>query len=83
MVDAADIAVAFARSMGDSRTERQMAEDGAKRCLSQIDKLRNQLRMCERDCQHLLATGNALKDSDAIWKRALKAADKLFDGLPA
>lgn len=75
------MAVAFARLMGDQRTERQMAEDGAKRCLSQIDELRNQLRMAERDCQHVLATGNALKDSCAIWKRVSKAAANLLDGM--
>lgn len=66
---------------GDTRTDDQIARDGARATIGQIDKLRRQLAAAERDCQHVLRTGNALKDSDAIWKRVAKASDKLLDGM--
>lgn len=81
--DVAGALATLSRALGDTRTDAEMAKDGARRTLSLIDKLRNQLRMAERDCQHVLSTGNALKDSDAIWKRVAKASDKLLDGMTA
>lgn len=81
--DPVDAAVALARALGDHRDPTDIAREGAKRTLSQIDKLRNQLRAAERDCQHVVTTGNALKDSDAIWKRVAKAANNLLDGMVA
>ncbi len=68
---------------GDTRTDDQIARDGARLTISQIDKLRRQLDQAERDCQHVIRTGNAKKDSDAIWKRVAKAADKLLAGMVA
>lgn len=81
IADTAAVLATISRALGDARTDAEMAKDGARRTLSLIDKLRNQLNMAERDCQHVLRTGDALKDSDAIWKRVAKASDKLLDGM--
>jgi hypothetical protein len=66
---------------GDARTDDQVARDGARLVLSQIDKLRNQLDQAERRAQRVMAGLPPLKDDDAVWKRVRRAADKLLDGM--
>lgn len=63
---------------GGSRTDDQIAREGARLTISQIGKLRRQLDQLERDAQHVVATGRGRKDSAAIWKRVSKAADLLL-----
>lgn len=75
-------AEALDRLMGGSRSEDQIAKDGAKVVISQIDKLRRQLDKAERAAQHVLRTGKEQKGEDAIWRRVRKAADNLLDGMP-
>jgi hypothetical protein len=72
---------AFAYALRDHRTDEQIAKDGARLAISQIDKLRRQLDQAERACQHVQVTGRARKDDDAIWRRVQRAADKLPGGM--
>jgi hypothetical protein len=74
-------AAAIERLLGGDRTDEQMAKDGARLTLSQIDKLRNQLTQAERACQHVLATGKVRKDDAAIWRRVARASAKLLDDM--
>ncbi|HEX8414267.1 MAG TPA: hypothetical protein VF637_10330 [Sphingomicrobium sp.] len=69
------------KMMGGSRTDEQILADGLRLTLSQIDKLRNQLKQAERMCQYAATTGKMHKDDRAVWKRVAKAADKLLDGM--
>lgn len=66
---------------GGNRSAEQIAKDGARATISQIDKLRRQLDQAERVCQHVIATGKIRKDDDAIWRRVARAADKLLEGM--
>lgn len=72
---------AVERMTGGTRTDEQIAKDGAKVVLSQIGKLRRQLDQAERATQHVLHTGTARKDDDALWRRVRRAADSLLEGM--
>jgi len=63
---------------GGSRSDDQIARNGARATLSQIDKLRNQLAQAERCCQHVISTGTVRHDDAAVWRRVERAADKLL-----
>jgi hypothetical protein len=73
----------FAKMFGGGRSADEMAKDGARATISQIDKLRRQLDQAERSCQHVATTGKIRKDDAAIWKRVARAADKLLEGMVA
>lgn len=72
---------ALAHMLGDPRSEDQIARDGARLMISQIDKLRRQLDQAERACQHVIATGKPRKDDKAIWRRVTRAVDNLLAGM--
>lgn len=69
------------RLIGGNRTDEQIAKDGARVTISQIEKLRRQLDQLERCAQHVNTTGKARHDDAAVWKRVRKLADKLLDGM--
>ena len=74
-------AEAVDRMIGDNRALQQIAKDGARVVISQIQKLRNRLDQAERAAQHTIATGRMRKGDDAIWRRVKRAADNLLEGM--
>jgi len=69
------------RLIGGNRNLEQIAKDGARVVISQIDQLRRQLDQAERAAQHTVRTGKMRRDDDAIWRRVKRAADKLLEGM--
>lgn len=67
--------------IGGTRSDAQIAKDGARAVIGQIDKLRYQLDQAERSAQYTLRTGTTLKSDDAIWKRVGRAAATLLEGM--
>jgi uncharacterized protein involved in exopolysaccharide biosynthesis len=80
-MDEISMSQAMEKLTGGTRTDEQIAKDGAKLVISQISKLRRQLDQAERACQQVMLTGKPRKDDAAIWNRVAKACDKLLDGM--
>lgn len=66
---------------GGTRTDEQIAKDGATVSIRQINALRHQLARLEACCRHVVRTGRPRKDDESIWRQATDAADTLLDGM--
>lgn len=83
MAESTSMSQVVEKMTGGTRTDEQIAKDGAKVVLSQIGKLRRQLDQAERCAQHVLRTGTERKGDEAVWKRVCRAAEALIDGMNA
>jgi len=72
---------AFEKMGGGSRTDDQIARDGAAVSLRQIAALRHQLNRLEQCCRHVVKTGKPRPDDGSVWRQATDAADTLLDGM--